>query len=217
MRGWRRDMTWEDTGLPFIPPSPNLPSPSSCRAYPSVVFLEATSLCEGRGTTTPFTTFGAPWLNRTDNSALVLAAALNKNNITCPSRVRGRGCFRPMFFVPTFFKYNGSVVRGVQWVRGGCDASSTQGGGSFAQAAQLLLTLRRLSSDKDRNLFVWDGHWFGWPANGSLVDMYAGTPRFRQAIDKGWKNPAVTGNDIAALFKDDEDQFSEKRKSYLLY
>ena len=62
MGGWRRHMLWRDTQLLWVPPSPNVPTPSSAIAYAASVFLEATSISEGRGTTTPFQLFGAPFL-----------------------------------------------------------------------------------------------------------------------------------------------------------
>jgi uncharacterized protein YbbC (DUF1343 family) len=62
MRGWRRSMTWVDTGRPWTPPSPNLRSAEAALAYPGVALLEATNLSEGRGTDAPFLLFGAPWL-----------------------------------------------------------------------------------------------------------------------------------------------------------
>ena len=61
MRRWRRGMAWEDTKLPWVPPSPNVPSPTSALAYVGTCLLEATNACEGRGTTTPFELVGAPW------------------------------------------------------------------------------------------------------------------------------------------------------------
>lgn len=63
MLHWNRAMTWKDTSLDWIPPSPNLPSPLSSTAYGATVFLEATTVSEGRGTTTPFEMFGAPFLD----------------------------------------------------------------------------------------------------------------------------------------------------------
>ena len=63
MIGWNREMYWEDTGLPWIPPSPNLPTVKSAVVYGATVFLEATTVSEGRGTTTPFEMFGAPFLD----------------------------------------------------------------------------------------------------------------------------------------------------------
>ena len=60
MRGWRRAMLWEDTGLPWVPPSPNMPTPDTARVYSGGCLLEGTNLSEGRGTTRPFEWIGAP-------------------------------------------------------------------------------------------------------------------------------------------------------------
>src|SRR5215470_19934239 len=63
MRGWRRRMLWEDTGLPWVPPSPNMPTPDTARVYPGGCLIEGTNLSEGRGTTRPFEWVGAPYLD----------------------------------------------------------------------------------------------------------------------------------------------------------
>src|SRR5262249_28453479 len=63
MRGWRRRMWFSDTGLPWVLPSPNMPTPDTAVVYPGQVLLEGTNLSEGRGTTRPFEVFGAPWLD----------------------------------------------------------------------------------------------------------------------------------------------------------
>ena len=63
LTGWTREMTWEHTGLSWVPPSPNIPTAKSVIAYAASVFLEATTISEGRGTTTPFQIFGAPFLD----------------------------------------------------------------------------------------------------------------------------------------------------------
>ena len=68
MNGWQRSFTWTETNLPFIPPSPNLPTSESVRRYVSTVFLEASTISEGRGTTIPFSTFGAPWFGNGSNA-----------------------------------------------------------------------------------------------------------------------------------------------------
>ena len=62
MEGWRRAMDWEDTGLPWVAPSPNMPTPDTARVYPGGCLIEGTNLSEGRGTTRPFELVGAPWL-----------------------------------------------------------------------------------------------------------------------------------------------------------
>ncbi len=63
MKGWQRRMTWADTGLTWIPPSPNLRTPQAALAYPGVALLESTNVSEGRGTEAPFLRLGAPWLD----------------------------------------------------------------------------------------------------------------------------------------------------------
>ena len=94
MTGWRRGMLWEDTGLPWVAPSPNMPTPDTARVYPGGCLIEATNLSEGRGTTRPF-----EWHR--------YAAALE--------RLRLPGVrFRPARFLPTFQKWAGRLCGGVQ-------------------------------------------------------------------------------------------------------
>ena len=100
--GWRRRLLWEDTGLPWVMPSPNLPTPASCDVYPGMVLLEGTNLSEGRGTTRPFELFGAPWLD-----PLALAGRLNAARL--PGVV-----FRPCHFEPAFQKHAGALCGGAQ-------------------------------------------------------------------------------------------------------
>ena len=102
MDGWRRDMFWEDTGLPYVLPSPNLPTPDSCVVYPGMVLVEGTNLSEGRGTTKPFELVGAPYL---DPYALVEAVS---------SEDTVGATLRPCFFEPTFQKHAGVMCGGVQ-------------------------------------------------------------------------------------------------------
>ncbi len=100
--GWRRWMSWRDTGLPWVMPSPNLPTLDSCDVYPGMVLLEGTNLSEGRGTTRPFELFGAPFLRPEKLTELLEAEA-------------GAGVtFRPCHFEPTFQKHRGVVCGGAQ-------------------------------------------------------------------------------------------------------
>ena len=99
---WHRTMLWPDTGLPWVMPSPNLPTPDSCAVYPGMVLLEGTNLSEGRGTTRPFELFGAPWL---DPAALTERLA--------GARLPGVH-FRPCHFEPTFQKHAGRLCGGAQ-------------------------------------------------------------------------------------------------------
>ena len=101
MEGWERSMLWEDCGLPFVRPSPNLPTPQSILVYNGTCMLAGTNATEGRGTTTPFTTVGAPYVN-----PLELAEALDA------LRLDGLR-FSPTHFIPAFSKHQGTVCGGV--------------------------------------------------------------------------------------------------------
>ncbi len=102
MRGWNRAMTFERTGLPWVAPSPNLPSPTSAMVYPGQVIWEGTNISEGRGTTQPFECFGAPFLEpesilKAIDDHLTVGAVL-----------------RPIVFEPTSNKWSGQACPGFQ-------------------------------------------------------------------------------------------------------
>ena len=101
MSGWQRKMWWGDTGLPWVIPSPNMPTVYTAAVYPGMCLVEGTNLSEGRGTTRPFEFFGAPWLE-----PFKLAEALN--GVGLPGVI-----FRPHYFLPQFQKH-GKVCGGVR-------------------------------------------------------------------------------------------------------
>ncbi len=102
MAGWARPMWFDETGLPWILPSPNMPSLDTVTVYPGQVFLEGTNVSEGRGTTKPFELFGAPWIN----SARLVKSL---NGLELPG-----ARFREACFTPRFSKYQGQVCKGAQ-------------------------------------------------------------------------------------------------------
>jgi len=102
MQGWRRDMWYDDTGLQWLLPSPNMPTLNTATLYPGTCFIEGTNISEGRGTTKPFELLGAPWID-----AHQFADELN--GLKLPG-VK----FRPAFFTPMFSKYKGEFCQGVQ-------------------------------------------------------------------------------------------------------
>ncbi len=99
MEGWRRAMRWEDTGLPWVAPSPNMPTPDTARVYPGGCLIEGTNLSEGRGTTRPFELVGAPFLD-----GRRLAGALARRGLPGVA-------FRAAAFQPAFHKYRGASAR----------------------------------------------------------------------------------------------------------
>jgi uncharacterized protein YbbC (DUF1343 family) len=101
MQGWKRSMQWSETGLQWIPPSPNIPEVTTCYAYPVTCFLEATNVSEGRGTPEPFLTIGAPFID-----ARRMATELNR---LVPS-IR----WESVAFTPTSSKYSGVPCQGVR-------------------------------------------------------------------------------------------------------
>ena len=102
MKGWKRDMLFDDTGLPWVAPSPNLPTPVSTVVYPGQVILEGTNLSEGRGTTQPFELMGAPYLN----VSKVMSAL---ENAKLPGAL-----LRPTVFEPTSNKWQATPCNGFQ-------------------------------------------------------------------------------------------------------
>ncbi len=102
LEGWRRAMWLDETGLPFLMPSPNMPTLDTATVYPGMCLLEGTNLSEGRGTTRPFEIAGAPWID-----GRTFARALNREGL--PGVV-----FREVAFEPTFQKHAGSVCGGAQ-------------------------------------------------------------------------------------------------------
>ena len=102
MSGWGRAMWYDQTGLPWVPPSPNMPTVETATLYPGICLIEGTNLSEGRGTTKPFEWIGAPWID-SDRWVDTL------NNLELPGTH-----FRPIHFTPSFSKYTDQECHGIQ-------------------------------------------------------------------------------------------------------
>jgi uncharacterized protein YbbC (DUF1343 family) len=102
LEGWNTKMDWSATGLPWVAPSPNIPTPESAIAYPATCFIEATNVSEGRGSNAPFEQFGAPFINSDD-----LVQALKKKHIPGVA-------FAPAQFTPVSSKHAGTLCNGVR-------------------------------------------------------------------------------------------------------
>ena len=189
MQGWRRAMWFDDTGLPWVLPSPNLPTLEAATVYPGTCLVEGTNLSEGRGTSRPFEFVGAPWIDGED-----LALALNA--LRLPG-VR----FRPVAFAPTTSKHSGSTCGGVQ-----VHVLDRQAFRPVETGLHILASIKRLYTSDFRWLPT---SWEGQPPH---VDLLAGTDRLRQALDAG-----VPVADIVAEWQPGLAAFCQERAGVLLY
>lgn len=191
MRGWRREMYFDQTGLPWVQPSPNMPTLDTACVYPGGCLVEGTNLSEGRGTTRPFELVGAPWLD-----PFRLARDLEAE------RLPGAR-FRPVFFTPTFHKHAGRRCGGVQ-----VHVSERRRFG--AHLAYLLLILHARRQDPAR--FAWRQPPYEYEQVKLPIDILCGTDRVRRALEAG-----VSPRRLAGGWKPDLARFRRRRTRYLLY
>ncbi len=191
LEGWRRSMYHDETGLPWVLPSPNLPTLDSAIVYPGAVLFEGTRLSEGRGTTRPFELIGAPWI---DGERLADA-------------VNGRGLpgvhFRPVVFEPTFQKHAKTACGGVQ-----IHVLDRRSFEPVRTAVELMAEFRR----QDPPRFPWREPPYEYEHDKQPIDILYGSDRLRAAIDGG-KDPA----ELVASWARDEKAFRDTRAPYLLY
>ncbi len=189
--GWHRDTSWGDTGLPWVMPSPNLPTVDSCIVYAGMVLLEGTNLSEGRGTTRPFELFGAPWL---DSAALV--ARLTR------ARLPGVA-FRPCHFEPTFQKHAGQLCGGAQ-----LHVADRNAFEPVRAAVEILVAVRALAPQR----FEWRPPPYEYEERLLPIDILWGSAALREAVDAG-----ATAAEILDGVDTEMDAFGESVKPYLGY
>jgi uncharacterized protein YbbC (DUF1343 family) len=191
MEGWKRTMLFDDTGLPWVLPSPNMPSPGTALVYPGAVMIEGTNLSEGRGTTRPFEIIGAPWVD-----PHALAAEMASFELPGVS-------FRPLHFAPTWDKHENRLCGGVQIHVTDRDAfRPVRCGAALIAAAARLYPAH----------FRWNGPPYEYEYNLPPIDIISGSAALRETID--------AGTDLSPLFDEwraDEERFIRARKPYLLY
>jgi uncharacterized protein YbbC (DUF1343 family) len=180
--GWSRELYFEQTGLPWVPPSPNMPTVDTAVVYPGTCMFEGTTLSEGRGTCRPFEEIGAPygdWLWRDALTALNLPGA----------------AFRENYFAPTFSKWVGQTVGGVQLYVTDRDVFDP-----IRTAVAMLVTARQVYPSD-----------FAWRPD-NWIDNLTGSDYVRHAVDAGQSTDAVVAGwqaDLAA--------FRRLREKYLIY
>ncbi|MEZ5415976.1 MAG: DUF1343 domain-containing protein [Vicinamibacterales bacterium] len=191
MEGWRRDDFADDCRMPWVMPSPNMPTLDTAVVYPGTVLLEGTLASEGRGTTRPFEIVGGPWVE-----AEAFADRLNWHGL--PGVI-----FRPTIFEPTFQKHHGATC-------GGCQIHVTDRAAfrPVVTGVAVIEELRRA----DPASFAWRPPPYEYEHRLMPIDILAGSSRLRQAIERG-----DHAADIAAAWHDDEAAFRARRTPYLRY
>ena len=191
MDGWTRSMYFDETGLPWVLPSPNIPTLETAIVYPGGVLFEGTRLSEGRGTTRPFEIIGAPWIDGER-----FADAMNGRNL--PGVY-----FRPVFFEPTFHKH-------AQQPCGGCQVHVTDRSTyrSMRVAVDMLEEFRKEAPDT----VLWRDPPYEYETVKPPIDILYGSDRLRRGIDAGERAAS-----IVADWPRDEERFRKLRERYLLY
>ncbi|WP_069814263.1 exo-beta-N-acetylmuramidase NamZ family protein [Streptomyces sp. TP-A0874] len=181
MSGWRRNDFFDTTGLPWVPPSPNMPTPDTALVYPGTCLFEGTNLSEGRGTTRPFELLGAAGIDRRWAEA---ANGLGLAGVV----------FREAYFEPTFSKFEGETVGGVQ-----LHVHDREAFDPVRTGIGLLVTAKQ----------VWDG--FAWRED-NWIDKLTGSSRVRTMIDAGADTDEVVGG-----WRQELSAFRKLRRKHLLY
>ena len=191
MEGWRREMFADATDLPWVMPSPNMPTLDTAVVYPGTVLFEGTMLSEGRGTTRPFELVGAPGID-----AERFAGEMNALGL--PGVF-----FRPAVFEPTFQKHAKTPC-------GGCQIHVTDRTAftPVLTGAALIQQFRQCSPAT----FAWRQPPYEYEHEKLPIDILAGSSRLRQQIEDG-----VPPADIAGSWSQDEAAFRKLRQPYLIY
>lgn len=187
MEGWRRTMWFDDTGLIWVPPSPNMPTLDTATVYPGTCLLEGTNVSEGRGTTKPFEMIGAPWINQTKLIEDLKARSL-------PGLLFRRTCF-----IPTFSKYAGKRCHGIQ-----VHVVDRE----IYKPVEVGLHIIDAIYKHHSEFFEWrrtrDGLYF--------FDLLMGSDKVRQKIEA-----QMPISEIIESWKEELSNFTVRRKEYLLY
>jgi uncharacterized protein YbbC (DUF1343 family) len=188
MRGYQRQWDFAETGLPWVLPSPNMPTFDTALVYPGGCLLEGTLLSEGRGTTRPFEIWGAPYL----------AAAELARRVSAPGVA-----LRPLSFQPTFQKHAGKRCFGLQ-----VHVTERAALRSYALYLRLIAEARGLCDGQ----FAWRTAAYEFVSDRPAIDLLTGGPEFRLAVDQGTDLGELLVREQAGA-----DRFAQARTPYLLY
>jgi uncharacterized protein YbbC (DUF1343 family) len=191
LQGWKRKMWFDETGLPWVLPSPNMPTLDTALVYPGVCLLEGTNLSEGRGTTRPFEIFGAPFIH-----------AETMVNVLKEFRLPGVA-FRPLSFQPTFQKHSGALCNGAQIHVTNRD--------EFRPFKTGVAIIKAIHNTYPRD-FAWKQPPYEYEEVLLPIDILAGTDRLRKDIES-WADLDT----MEAWWKEEAKTFEKIRRKYLIY
>ena len=192
MQGWTRTMWFDDSNLPWVMPSPNMPTLDTAIVYPGMCLLESTNISEGRGTTRPFEIFGAPYI---EPEALV--KGLTRHNLDGV-------IFRPLYFQPTFQKHAGKLCGGAQ-----IHVMSRERFKPFKTGVAVIKTIHNLYP----NRFKWKRPPYEYETKRMPIDILSGTDRVRKDIEQG-----KSLEKMEQWWERQRLEFNRKvRKKYLMY
>ena len=191
MQGWKRNMWFDQTKLPWVMPSPNMPTLDTAIVYPGMCLLEGTNLSEGRGTTRPFEIFGAPFIEPD-----ILIKRLREFKLSGV-------VFRPMSFLPTFQKHAGKLCGGAQ-----IHVIDRNKFKPFKTGAAILKAVRNLYPEQ----FRWKEPPYEYETKKMPIDILAGTDRLRKDIEKG-----ESLKNMESWWYSETKTLEKTRRKYLLY
>jgi uncharacterized protein YbbC (DUF1343 family) len=191
MEGWQRSMYYDDTGLPWVMPSPNMPTLDTAFVYPGTVLFEGTNLSEGRGTTRPFEIVGAPWVNPE-----ALCRKLEAHELP---GVR----FRPVVFEPTFQKHARTAC-------GGCQIHVLDRTVFEAVASGVAVLAEIRSQNPSR--FEWRQPPYEYEHVRLPIDILAGSEELRAQVEAG-----LSVRTICDSWRKEIERFRSLREPFLLY
>lgn len=191
LKGWRRNQWFDETGLHWVMPSPNMPTLDTANVYPGMCLLEGTILSEGRGTTRPFEIFGAPFI---EPERLVMKLR--------DFKLKGV-IFRPLYFTPTFHKFSGQLCGGVQ-----IHVVDREKFKPFKTAVAILLAVKELYPE----ITLWREPPYEYEFEKLPFDILAGSDRLRKEIEEG-----RSLKEMECWWNEELEKFKKIREKYLLY
>jgi uncharacterized protein YbbC (DUF1343 family) len=191
MKGWHRTMYYQDTGLAWVPPSPNLPTPVSAMVYPGQVLLEGTNISEGRGTSQPFELFGAPYLDS------------DKPPVALPMDTFAGIVLRPTVFEPVANKWQNKSCNGFQ-----IHIMDRAGYSPYLTTLKLIQAV--IANHRDD--FAWKPPPYEYEFKKQPFDLITGSREIRQCLETG-----ENLDRLADAWGDDLERYNKVRRRYTLY